>query len=120
MEVSPDLPEYLEAGLWAVQIVKDLKIIGETEFIILPSDFSFDAEYTLDNMKQDFQRYKTLFSTFHKVKRVCVLAKSREEISSCQCAKPDMPDCEETDWSSYSPDTKSDITRIRDNYIGLL
>lgn len=91
----------LEPGLLTVQLVKNMQLIGETKTFIFP------------NEETNYKRYKRIFSEFNKIKRLCITERTKANLASCQCSKPEIPICETTDWSSYSPDTKSDLTRLK-------
>ena len=113
---NPKLRRPLQYGIWTVKISLGQTVLGKVDFLILPLDMNQSFHAAKDGQcNSESYEYSTnllnhvdnLTSKFWKLQETCLI--STEEV--CPVLKP----CQDTIWSSVSPDPKSDIEGIDKN-----
>ena len=99
----------LQTGVWKILVQSDSKEIAELQFLVLPLLVSAGPSTGKDVKQNLLERIDELSAQFWRAEGLCSL----ENIWS-QCTN--IEQCTDSEWSSMSPDPKSDITMI-DNEI---
>ena len=92
----------LQTGIWKILVHSDSKEIVEVQFLVLPTVISEEPDSVTQTDQIMFARIDELTAHFWKEEGVC----SPEDLGS-EC--PQIKLCSKTEWSSMSPDPKSDI-----------
>ena len=95
----------LQTGVWKILVQSDSKEIAELQFLVLPLLVSAGPSTGKDVKQNLLERIDELTAQFWRAEGLCSL----EDIWS-QC--PNIEQCTYSEWSSMSPDPKSDITMI--------
>jgi len=99
---SDDL-QLLQSGIWTSAILSESKVVGATEFLILPKS---SAIYERLDIKDRLKWAKK----FYEINRLCVpISMSKKLTKQCQCGPPAVPPCETSAWSTLAPDSKSNF-----------
>ena len=103
---NPKLKGPLKPGIWTVKVSVGRTQIAKVYFAIVPvvmveNDQSSNTDAQSGKVNREALIDK-LTSFFWKSEDICLISRENED---CPAFKP----CEETEWSSVSPDPKSDI-----------
>ena len=92
----------LQTGVWKILVQSDGREIVELEFLVLPLAVSIGPETVKETHQSPLARIDELTAQFWKSEELCAL----EDLGT-EC--PQVKLCSKTNWSSMSPDPKSDI-----------
>ena len=116
---NPKLKGPLKPGLWTVKVSVGRTQIARVYFAIVPVAIAQTDQSCNDDVQREKEKQESLTdkltSYFWKNEDICLISDENEE---CPAFKP----CKETEWSSVSPDPKSDIKEndgLADNIPGI-
>ena len=92
----------LQTGVWKILVQSDGREIVELEFLVLPLGVSVGPLSFKETHQSPLARIDELTAQFWKADELCAL----EDLGT-EC--PQVKLCSKTNWSSMSPDPKSDI-----------
>ena len=97
----------LQTGIWKIVVHRDGKEIAELQFLVVPIVVSEGQNSVKQKHQNMLAQIDELTTQFWKAEGLCSL-----EDRGAEC--PQINLCRKTNWSSMSPDPKSDIT-VDDN-----
>ena len=102
-ELTTNSTSTLQTGIWKILVQTDGKDVAELLFLVLPLSHNNGHLSEKDDAESMLAYIDWLTSQFWNLEGLCSL----QAIGS-ECLKVEL--CRNTEWSSMSPDPKSDIT----------
>lgn len=105
-----NLPRPLVNGSWTVKILLKKSLIGQTKFLIIPSSAVGDSQTKLDELVSSFYLIKQTCISYNKqsVRTIVANYLSTSEASG-KNSFLGFSECKKTQWSTMSPDPKSEL-----------